>query len=83
MVAIAPILGCVGVLIAYQLKKQNKQIPLVWRGIYCFILGIAVILLFWTPGQGVQNIGLLPAGLFFLIGLFYEVKAYLNKQNAR
>lgn len=83
MLAIGPIIGAIGVLIAYQLKKQNKQLPLVWRGFYCFVVGIVVIFLFWSPGQGVQNIGLLPAGLFFLLGLFYEVKACLNKHTAR
>lgn len=79
MLAIGPIIGAVGVLIAYQLKKQNKQLPLVWRGVYCFCLGIAVIALFWTPNQGVQNIGFVPAGLLFILGLIYEVRALVDK----
>lgn len=80
MLAIGPLLGILGVLIAYQLKKQNKQLPLVWRGVYCFFVSGIIVALFWTPGQGVQNIGLFIASLFFILGLVYEVKTLLDKR---
>ncbi|AIG65739.1 hypothetical protein ACRHK7_05320 [Weissella tructae] len=82
MIAIGPILGAICCILAYQLKKHGIQLPLVWRGVYCFGVGIVVIAMFWTPGQGVQNIGFVPAGLFFMLGLVYEVKAWLNKRNS-
>lgn len=82
MIAIGPILGAIGIMVACQLKKQNKQLPLVWQGGYCFTVSMMVLAMFWSPGQGIQNIGLAIAGLFFILGLVYEVKAWLNKRKS-
>lgn len=80
MIAGVSLIGALGFLIGYQFMKNRKPLPLIWRGVVCFGLGIAVIALFWTPNQGVQNIGFVPAGLLFILGLVYEVRGLLDKQ---
>lgn len=76
MISIGPLLGAVSVLVIGQFMKNKKPLPLVWQGVIYFFMSIMVITLFWSPGQGVQNIGLVPAGLFFLLGIVYEIKAW-------